>query len=206
MSGENEENEALQASSDSLRRPIRSDAKRNTDALLAAALAVFSISGVDAPVREIVETAGVGIGTLYRHFPQRADLIAAVFRREVDACADAAPALMETLNPADALATWLQRYTDFIAAKRGLAPALHSGDPAYATLHGYFQSRLEPVLQKLLDTAVLAGAVRSDVDANDLLRTVANLCMSANGTDFSLARRMVDLIVDGLRYGAHGKA
>ena len=112
-------------------RRLRADAQRNIDALLQAAMAVFATSGVDAPVREIAEKAGVGIGTVYRHFPQRSDLIVAVFRREIDACADAAPVLAAEHEPGEALARWMQRYVDFIAAKRGLAAALHSGDPAF---------------------------------------------------------------------------
>ena len=106
-------------------RPIRADAQRNLDALLEAALAVFSTSGVDAPVREIAVRAGVGVGTVYRHFPERSDLIAAVFRREIDACANAAPILAAEHAPGEALARWMQRYAAFIATKRGLATALH---------------------------------------------------------------------------------
>src|SRR5579871_4022622 len=104
----------------SLHRRVRADAQRNIDALLQAALAVFATSGVDAPVREIAEKAGVGVGTVYRHFPQRSDLIVAVFRHQVDACADAAPVLAAEHEPGEALARWMQRYVDFIAAKRGL--------------------------------------------------------------------------------------
>ncbi len=184
------------------RRPVRADAQRNTDALLQAAMAVFASSGVDAPVREIADRAGVGIGTVYRHFPRRSDLIAAVVRREIDACADAAPVLLASHTPCEALAAWLLRYTDFIAAKRGLAPALHSGDPAYVSLHGYFQERLLPALQGLLDAAIAAGEVRTDIESKELLQAVANLCMSAGKADAAVARRMVGLVVDGLRYGA----
>ena len=114
-----------------MERHVRADAQRNIDALLQAALAVFATSGVEAPVREIAEKAGVGIGTVYRHFPQRSDLIAAVFRREIDACADAAPLLAREHAPFDALANWMERYAAFIATKRGLAAALHSGNPAF---------------------------------------------------------------------------
>jgi len=182
-------------------RPVRADARRNTDALLEAALAVFATSGVDAPVREIAEKAGVGVGTVYRHFPQRADLIAAVFRREIDACADAAPALAAGHKPSEALARWMQRYAAFVAAKRGLAKALHSGDPAFDNLPGYFDRRLRPALRTLLGLAVAAGEVRADVDADDLLSAVASLCMSPNaGPD--RAERMVALLIDGLRHGA----
>jgi AcrR family transcriptional regulator len=183
-------------------RPVRADAQRNMDALLKAALAVFAASGVDAPMRDIAEKAGVGIGTVYRHFPQRSDLIAAVFRREIDACADAAPVLAAEHEPGEALARWMQRYVDFIAAKRGLATALHSGHPAFDSLPAYFQQRLEPALRTLLESAGAAGVVRTDIAAKDLLGAVASLCMHAYNQGPEHARRMVSLLVDGLRFRA----
>jgi AcrR family transcriptional regulator len=183
-------------------RRVRADAKRSIDALLQAAMAVFATSGVDAPVREIAEQAGVGIGTIYRHFPQRSDLIVAVFRREVDACADAATVLAAEHEPGEALARWMQRYVNFIAAKRGLATALHSGNPAYETLPAYFQKRLRPALKTLLEAAAAAGEVRAGVEPNDLLRAVASLCAPARDGNPAHPRRMVALLVDGLRYGA----
>lgn len=183
-------------------RRVRADAKRNIDALLQAAMAVFATSGVNAPVREIAEKAGVGIGTIYRHFPRRSDLIVAVFRREVDACADAAGVLASDREPGEALARWIQRYVDFISAKRGLAAALHSGNPAYDSLPGYFQRRLRPALKSLLEAAAAGGAVRAGVEPNDLLRAVASLCAPAPDGDPAHPRRMVALLVDGLRYGA----
>ena len=127
-------------------RRLRADAARNVDSLLEAAKSVFATSGVDAPAKEIADLAGVGVGTLYRHFPQRSDLVKAVFQREVDACADAAPALAAAHDPGAALALWLHRYTQFLATKRGLAAALHSGDPAFDALPGYFAGHLEPAL------------------------------------------------------------
>jgi AcrR family transcriptional regulator len=123
-------------------RRLRADAKRNIDSLLEAAKTVFATSGVDAPAKEIADLAGVGVGTLYRHFPQRSDLVKAVFQREVDACADAASALAAAHEPGEALARWVRRYTEFVATKRGLAAALHSGDPAFDALPGYFMGRL----------------------------------------------------------------
>jgi AcrR family transcriptional regulator len=183
-------------------RRVRADAQRNIDTLLRSALTVFATSGVDAPVREIAEKAGVGIGTVYRHFPQRSDLIVAVFRREVDACADAAAVLAAEHKPGEALALWMQRYVDFISAKRGLAAALHSGDPAYDTLPAYFQKRLRPALQTLLEAAAAAGEVRVGVKPDDLLRAVPSLCAPSYGGDPAQARRMVALLADGLRYGA----
>jgi AcrR family transcriptional regulator len=185
------------------RRRVRADAQRNMDALLEAAMAVFATSGVDAPVRQIAAEAGVGLGTVYRHFPQRSDLIAAVFRHEIDACADAAPVLAVAHQPGEALARWMLRYVDFVAAKRGLAPALHSGDPAFDSLRAYFEQRLRPALQTLLASATAAGEVRTDVDADDILGAVASLCMHAFDQGPEHARRMVSLFVDGLRYGAN---
>lgn len=183
-------------------RRVRADARRNIEALLAAAAAVFATSGVDAPVREIAAEAGVGVGTVYRHFPKRSDLVAAVFRHQVDACADAAPALAAEHNPGEALARWIQRYAAFIATKRGLAAALHSGDPAFGALPAYFQQRFQPALGTLLESAVGAGEVRADVEPDDLLRAVANLCLPAAEDGPAHTQRMTALLIDGLRYGA----
>jgi AcrR family transcriptional regulator len=182
-------------------RPVRADARRNMDALLEAAMAVFAASGVDAPVREVAEKAGVGVGTLYRHFPQRSDLIVAVMRHEVDACADAAARLAAEHEPGEALSRWMQRYVDFIGAKRGLAAALHSGDPAFDALPVYFKQRMEPALRTLLTDAASAGEIRTDIAADELLGAVTSLGMHAYQQGPKHARRMVALLVDGLRYG-----
>lgn len=155
-----------------------------------------------APAKEIADLAGVGVGTLYRHFPQRSDLVVAVFQREVNACADAAPALAAAHEPGAALAQWLQRYTEFLATKRGLATALHSGDPAFDALPGYFMQRLEPALGSLLEAAAASGEVGAGVSPRDLLYAVANLCLPVPGEGVAYSRRMVALLVDGLRYGA----
>ena len=180
-------------------RRQRVDAQRNIDALLEAAKTAFATSGIDAPAKEITALAGVGVGTLYRHFPRRSDLVVAVLRREIDACADAGPALSATNEPAGALTQWLHRYTTFVATKRGLATALHSGDPAFDALPGYFFERLGPVLSDLLDAATAAGEIRADVSARDLLTAVALLCHPAPDTDPEYSRRMIGLLIDGLR-------
>ncbi|BDH03081.1 TetR/AcrR family transcriptional regulator [Streptomyces seoulensis] len=180
---------------------LRADARRSIDTLLTAAAEVFAESGVDAPVRQITAKAGVGAGTLYRHFPQRSDLIAAVFRHEVDACADTAPALAAEHEPVEALRLWLLRFTHFIATKRGLSAALHSGDPAYDSLPAYFQLRLLPALEGLLGTAAEAGRIRTDIDPEDLLRAVGNLTLPAQDDD-GHTTRMLSLLIDGLRYGS----
>lgn len=181
----------------------RVDAQRNIDALLAAAKVEFAAHGVDVNVRAIAARAGVGTATLYRHFPLRSDLISAVFRREIDSCAAAAPLLAASKDPDEALELWLQRYTEFVATKHGLAAALHSGDPAFNALPTYFYEHLGPALQLLLENAQVAGAVRADVDPLDLLGAVANLCIPPPGSsDRTRAHRMVALMLDGLRYGA----
>jgi AcrR family transcriptional regulator len=183
-------------------RPVRADARRNIDAVIEAAKELFKTSGVDVPVRDIASRAGVGMGTLYRHFPQRADLIAAVFRKEVDACAKAASSLAAEHGPADALGLWMQRYAGFIGTKRGLATALHSGDPTFATLPGYFEQKLTPALQGLLDAAAAAGEARASVDPGELLSAVGCLGMRASAGSSGEIERMVNLLVDGMRFGA----
>jgi AcrR family transcriptional regulator len=183
-------------------RRLRADAQRNIGSLLEAAKAIFGRSGVDAPAKEIADLAGVGVGTLYRHFPQRSDLVKAVFQHEVDACADAAQALAAVHQPGEALEKWLHRYTEFLATKRGLAPALHSGDPAFAALPGYFTRRLGPALGSLLEAAAASGEIRGGISATDLLHAVANLCLPTADEGPAYSQRMVALLVDGLRYGA----
>lgn len=181
-------------------RRLRADAQRSVDALLQAAKTVFATSGVDAPVREIAERAGVGIGTLYRNFPQRSDLVAAVFRREIDACADAAPVLAAQFPPIEALERWIDRFVAFIGTKRGLASMLHSGSPVFEPLPAYFQQRLQPAFQSLVDAAAASGEIRVAVDGNALLNAIASLSSSGYQTSPEIARRMVGLLIDGLRF------
>lgn len=183
-------------------RPVRADAQRNVDALLRAAMTVFAKQGVDAPMRAIAAEAGVGVGTLYRHFPQRSDLIKAIIRQEVDACVEAAATLRAAQPPAEALASWMQQLVDLVAAKRGLGPALHSGDPAYQSLPDYVVGQLTPALRGLLEAAAAAGTMRADMDPGELLSAGLRLASPASNGDAVQARRMVALLVDGLRHGA----
>lgn len=205
MTGRKDDRGDASQQRESAGRPVRADAQRSIDALLEAAREVFATSGVDAPVREIAKRAGVGIGTLYRNFPQRADLIAAVFRREIDACADAAPVLAGEHPPFEALAQWIRRYMTFLATKRGFAAALYSGDPAYEALPAYVRTRFEPALRQLLEAAITAGEVRGGVDPQELLRAIGSLSAMADSNGAEPARRMVDLLVDGLRHGANAR-
>ncbi|WP_232323750.1 TetR/AcrR family transcriptional regulator [Catenuloplanes japonicus] len=185
--------------SDKPPRRVRADAQRNAEALITAAREVFLTSGLDAPVREITTRAGVGLATFYRHFPERSDLISAVFRSEVDATAATAATLAATHEPLEALTLWLQRFTEFVTVKRGLAAALHSGNPTFTPLPGYFSQRFEPALGALLDAAATAGEIRADIPPAQLLTAVSRLCSSG---DMPENLRLVTLLIDGLRFGA----
>jgi AcrR family transcriptional regulator len=178
----------------------RADARRNEETLLKAAAAAFVTSGVDAPVRDIAAKAGVGVGTIYRHFPTRADLIVAVYRHQVAACAEAGPTLLaNSSTPHAALARWINLFVDFLVTKHGLAEALQSDDAAFETLHAYFLDHLVPVCAQLLDAAATAGEILPDMDAYELLRGVGNLCIGADNDPRYDARRMVELVIAGLR-------
>jgi AcrR family transcriptional regulator len=177
----------------------RADARRNEQTLLEAAAAVFVESGVDAPVREIVARAGVGMGTIYRHFPTRADLIVAVYRHQVEGCASAGPTLLASrASPHAALAEWIDLFVDFLVTKHGLAAALQSDDASFEALHAYFLDRLVPVCTRLLDAAVAAGEIQPDVRAYELMRAVGNLCAGVGSGSRYDAHRMVQLLITGL--------
>lgn len=180
-------------------RRRRADARRNVDALIEAAKTVFATSGVEAPAKEITDLAGVGVGTLYRHFPQRADLVQAVVKSGIDALADAVPELSAAHTPTEALAEWIRRLAALLATKRGLASALHSGDPAFAGLPAYFLQRLGPALANLLDAAVADGTVRDDLGPEDVLYAVTQLSQPVPGRDPEHNQHIVGVFLDGLR-------
>jgi len=178
----------------------RADARRNERTLLAAAAALFVTSGVEVPVRDIAARAGVGMGTIYRHFPTRADLIIAVYRRQVEACAEAGPALLaSSATPHAALGRWINLFVDFLVTKHGLAAVLQSDNAGFDVLHAYFLDRLVPACTQLLDAAVEAGEIRPDIDAYELMRGVGNLCIGADNDPGYDARRLVELLITGLR-------
>ena len=178
----------------------RADARRNEKTLLDAAAAVFVTSGVEAPVRDIAAEAGVGMGTIYRHFPTRAALVIAVYRHQVEALVEAAPALLASSGtPHAALARWMNLFVDFLVTKHGLAAALRSDSAQFDALHSYFLDRLLPVCARLLDAATGSGEVRPDLEAYELMRGVGNLCIGADSDPRYDARRMVEILVAGLR-------
>jgi AcrR family transcriptional regulator len=182
-------------------RPKRADARRNQETLLDAAAAIFVESGVEAPVRDIAAKAGVGMGTIYRHFPTRADLIIAVYRHQVEALAEAGPALLADSDSAyAALVSWIDQFVDFLVTKHGLAAVLHSDNADFEALHTYFIERLVPVAARILAAAVADGEIRSGIGAIELMRGVGNLCIGADRADGRFdPRRMIALLIEGLR-------
>ncbi|MEV3947646.1 TetR/AcrR family transcriptional regulator [Streptomyces halstedii] len=181
-------------------RTKRADALRNKKTLLDAAAAVFIASGVEAPVRDIAAEAGVGTGTIYRHFPTRAELIIAVYQHQVEACAQAGPALLASSpTPHTALARWIDLFVDFLVTKHGLAAVLQPDSSGFDSLHTYFLDTLAPVCAQLIDAAAEAGEVRSGLTAYELMRGVGNLCIGAEHDPRYDARRLVGLLVEGLR-------
>ncbi|MFF4037467.1 TetR/AcrR family transcriptional regulator [Streptomyces sp. NPDC001816] len=181
-------------------RSRRADAQRNQQTLLAAAAAVFVTSGVDAPIREIAARAGVGVGTIYRHFPTRADLVVAVYRHQVEACAEAGPSLLAGADsPFAALSQWVDLFVDFLVTKHGLANAMQSDSSGFEALHTYFLDRLVPVCAQLLDTAVDAGEIRPGTHPYELMRGIGNLCIGRDSDPRYDPRRLVELLLRGLR-------
>lgn len=181
-------------------RPRRADARRNQEALLDAAAAVFVRSGVEAPIRDIAAEAGVGTATIYRHFPTRADLIVAVYRHQVESLAETGPALLAAEpSPYAALRNWIDLFVDFVTTKQGLATVLQSDDPCYDPLHDYFVARLVPVCTELLTAAADSGEIQPGQDAHELMRGIGGLCAGAGPNHPYDARRLVELLIAGLR-------
>jgi AcrR family transcriptional regulator len=183
-------------------RPLRADAVRNRELLITTAAAAFAAHGADVPLEDIARQAGVGIGTLYRHFPTRDSLVEAVYRHEVDVLCESADDLLETLPPDQALEEWMQLFVRHVATKRGmlsvLKPMLSSNPSFFADTRG----RATAAAAKILEAGVAAGTVRADVDGADLLRAVGGICMSTDQERPDASDRLVGLLFDGLRHGA----
>src|SRR5579859_2567681 len=181
-------------------RRLRADARRKEQALLAAAASVFVTSGVEAPVRDIAAAADVGIGTIYRHFPTRADLVVAVYRHQVEACAKAGPILLaQSSSPFAALSQWVNLFVDFLVTKHGLAAVMQRGSGGFDALHAFFLDHLVPVCTQLLEACAQAGEIRTEIGAHELMRGIGNLCAGADNQPRYDARRMAMLLILGLR-------
>ncbi|MBZ9897825.1 MULTISPECIES: TetR/AcrR family transcriptional regulator [unclassified Mesorhizobium] len=184
-------------------KPLRADAQRNRDRLVEVAASVFAERGIDASLEEIARRAGVGIGTLYRHFPTREHLVEVVYRREVEGLCAAADELA-TKHPSDvALEEWMRRFVDYIATKRGLATSLRILLTANANLYSDTSGRVSAALRQLVEAAVAEGTIRGDVDASDVLHALGGIYSAPDTPDWrDRSRRLVRLLMDGLRFGA----
>lgn len=180
-----------------VRKP-RADAERNRLRLMDAAKMTFAEKGADASLEEIARQAGVGIGTLYRHFPTRDALIGDVYRNETEQLAKAAIDLAESLPPKEALRQWMMVFVEYIATKQGMYPVLNSLVGGTSTLYAASGPLISGSMEMLAGRAVESGEIRLDVPALDLLRAVGGLA-SNNGPDWKdAAKRIVDIIIAGI--------
>jgi AcrR family transcriptional regulator len=180
------------------RRP-RADAVRNRERVLEAAKAVFSAGGPDASLEAVARRAGVGIGTLYRHFPTREALFEAVYRREVEQLGELAEQLKGEAAPVDALRRWLRSNVEFVATKKGMSAALALAAHGSSELYAYSFDRLTKAVGALLDRAVAAEEIRSDISPEDLLRALVGMCYMRDQPGWqATVMRLVDVFVDGL--------
>ena len=183
------------------RRP-RVDAVRNRERVLEAAKIVFGEGGPDASLEAVARTAGVGIGTLYRHFPTREALFEAVYRREVQQLAELADKLKQEASPTEALRRWMHANVRLIATKKGMLEALALSAYKNSELYSYSFDRLAAAIGGLLERAVAAGEIRGDISAEDLLRALVGMCTLHNEPGWQKSvLRLVDVFVDGLRTG-----
>ena len=179
---------------------MRADSIRNRERLLEAAAKVFSAGGAQASLEAVAREAGVGIGTLYRHFPTREDLFEAVYRHEVDLLGDLAEQLARDCAPVEALKTWFQANVRLVAAKRGMIEGLQLAGYGSSELKAYSYERMIGAIRLLLDRAVKAGEIRDDVPAEDLWRALIGIFYAQSTPDWQPgALRMAEIFVDGLR-------
>jgi AcrR family transcriptional regulator len=186
-------------------KPQRADALRNRDKLLAVAVAAFTDLGADVALETIAAEAGVGVGTLYRHFPNRNALIEAAYRHEVDDLCDAAPELLAA-HPADeALREWMGRFVQYAATKRGMGDALRSAVASDSPLFAHTRTKIVAALEVLLAAGVADGSLRDDGDPEDVMRAMGAVWNVTAGPEWQdQVARLLGLLVDGLRYGARG--
>jgi len=184
-------------------KPLRKDAARNREKLLAAAVVLFAERGTEGSLEEVAKRAGVGIGTLYRHFPTRDALVEAAYRNEVAQLRAAADELLAELPPDEALEAFMRRFVDYGTAKRGMRDALQSIAGGSATLFSDTRGQVTEAVAVLLRAGAEAGTLRSDVEPEDVLRAMGAIWMVADGEEFpEQAMRILRLVLDGLRYRA----
>jgi AcrR family transcriptional regulator len=184
-------------------RPLRADARRNRDRLLAAAVRAFSEDGPDVTLDSVAKEAGVGIGTLYRHFPTREALVEAAYRNELARLCDAATELLETTPPDAATRDWMDRFVDYMTTKRGMADALRAVIASGGNPYERSRTMLTAAIGALLAAGAAAGTIRSDVGPDDVLAGLSGVSLAAGDpAQRDQARRLLDLLMDGLRFRA----
>ncbi|WP_020579381.1 TetR/AcrR family transcriptional regulator [Actinopolymorpha alba] len=184
-------------------RRLRADAQRNRDRLLDAAVRAFSQEGPDVTLDAIAKDAGVGIGTLYRHFPTREALVEAAYRNELGRLCDAAADLLRTMPPDEATRAWMDRFVDYMTTKQGMAGALRAVIASGGNPYEQSRDRLTATMTTLLRAGAAAGTVRSDVEPGDVLVSLSGVPLAAGEpAQREQARRLLDLLMDGLRFGA----
>jgi AcrR family transcriptional regulator len=191
------------APSDAGERKPRADAQRNRDRLLEAAKVAFTRAGPDINLDELAKEAGLGVGTLYRHFPTRDALIEAVYRNEVQTLAEAATTLAATQAPLDALRGWMRLFVDYIATKHLIAPALNAIVGGPSQLFATTGEQMKVAIRSLVSRAVASGDIRPDLDPFDLLRALVGVANVAASPDWEAsAKRLVDILIAGSRPNA----
>jgi len=187
------------ASQGAPRRPRR-DAQLNRERILEVAKTAFTRHGAEASLDEIAKKAGVGAGTLYRHFPTRDALIEAVYRNEVEKLAAARREFAAAMSPIEALRAWMLLLVDYIAAKHIIAPALNSVVGGPSRLYESSRSLVKGAMESLVQRAKESGDIRRDTDASDLLRAMIGVSLVDSGPDWQQsAKRLVDILIAGLR-------
>jgi AcrR family transcriptional regulator len=182
---------------------LRADAQRNREKLIETAGAAFANGGVQTSLEDIARRAGVGIGTLYRHFPTREHLVEVVYRRELEGLCAAAVELARTHRTDEALAEWMQRLVGYIATKRGMADSLRILMTTKSELFADVAGKLRGALESLLEAAAAEGTIRRDIDATDVMQALSGIYSAPDTPDWrERSRRLVALLMDGLRSGA----
>ncbi|KAA6223263.1 TetR/AcrR family transcriptional regulator [Streptomyces albofaciens JCM 4342] len=183
-------------------RPLRADARRNREKILAAAVRVFTTEGLDAHLERIAKEAGVGSATLYRNFPTREALVEAVYRNEVAQLCDAAPALLAQQQPMEALRAWTRLFLDYVTAKYGMIDALRAIAATGGNPYGHSREMIRDAITSLMDACKAAGVIRTDVRPTDFSAALEGIALTSAGAEHrEQAERLLDLTLDGLTVG-----